>query len=411
MSTTLEPGNTRLSLPEGIQNDIDSVNASLEAEEVTTAEQTRTNVGLSTNNDKTLNKANYNPKTVSILQNTYYFSGEEARQISAFAKAVEEKAPKFSVNVEPGFLTKIKSLCAKILTFFGNKNGEVKLQKEGIAVFKELKGTLLDPQNKDFTLNFLKQNEGNQEVLKGFARVLGIQTPENINSATDLYYCLIDPQLLKTSPDIKTFLEQVVLPISKEEVLAELEKNLGKASKSMTTDFSLQNQIFKDLERNFTLTLHVDGKVLNIEVPKVREEGTLDGEIAFKALKTSIASLSGEQQKEVKEFCKNFPTQGVVRVDNQLLGGFPARINGHEVHLDVHVSERTPHVVVTTGGKEAIEVAYPGGIVTDTVTPVCKFEFDYNPENGSSSNVKLMEYSGQTISITRGSTAEGWITF
>ena len=407
-----------MSQPTGISRTPDPVTLTggidCPAEQATTKiDKPSTAVGSCTNNnEKFLSKTNYNSRTASILKNTYFFDANEARWLSAFAQAINETDRAPHVDVKPGFLTKIKSLCAKIQTFFGNKGGEIQLRKEGIAVFKELKGTLLDPQNKDFTLNFLKQNEGNQEVLKGFAKVLGMQTPENINSATELYCCLIDPQLLKTSPDIKTFLEQVVLPISKEEVQAELEKNLGKASKSMATAFSSQNQIFKDLERNYTLTLHVDDNALNVNVPKsARKEETLDGEIAFEALKTSIAFLPEEQQEKVKEFCKNFPTQGVVRVDNPLLGGFPARIDGHKIHLDVHVSERSTHVVVTTGGKEAIEVAYPGGIMTDTVTPVCKFEFDYHPEDGSSSNVKVIEYSGQTISITRGSTVEGWVTF
>ena len=90
------------------QKRIDNVDASLVVEKATIAEQSGTHAGLSTNNNRSLNKANYNPRTASILQNTYYFTGEEARQVSAFAKAVEEKAPDLSVNVEPGFLTKIK---------------------------------------------------------------------------------------------------------------------------------------------------------------------------------------------------------------------------------------------------------------------------------------------------------------
>ena len=397
------------------QKRIDNVDASLVVEKATIAEQSGTHAGLSTNNNRSLNKANYNPRTASILQNTYYFTGEEARQVSAFAKAVEEKAPDLSVNVEPGFLTKIKSLCAKILTFFGNKSGEVKLRKEGIAAFEEQKNTLLDPQNKDFTLNFLKQNEGNQEVLKGFAKVLGIQSLENIKSATELYRCLIDPQLLKASPDIKTFLEQEVWALTKEDVQTNLEKNLKNIAKNseLRTDFSEKNQIFRDLINNgFSLTIKINDKTIDIphEGKQIKSK-----EEAFSMLQDATKDLAEDERGKVYEFCKKFSCQGMFALPHPRLGGFGRVDSGRETHLEVDFSSEKPHVTVSTQGGEI--KAFCNGrynergsayqLLANITNPPLKFEFDYHSEDGHASNVNMIEYSRQTVNIVSGLTEQG----
>ena len=81
-------------------------------------------------------------RTVSILENTYHFNEGEAKQISAFAEAISSEGPKTSVDVKPGFLTKIKLLCVKILAFFRNQNKDKVLQREGLKAFEELKKAL-----------------------------------------------------------------------------------------------------------------------------------------------------------------------------------------------------------------------------------------------------------------------------
>ena len=225
-----------------------------------------------------------------------------------------------------------------------------------------------------------------------------------------LYDILIDPKLLESCPDVKTFLEQEVLPMTKEEVQNGLERNLKQPSKSKETVFSHENQIFKDLERNFTLTLQIDGKKFEIEVPKTdREEGIIDGQIAFSALNDTIESLTEDQKEKIQEFCKNFSTQGVLALPHPRIGGY-GRIDGSGTHLVVDISQESIHVCVITGGEEPVESPYAVNfcsIQTHISTPVCKFEFDYHPEDGSASDVKLSEYEGQTVKIVSGLTDQG----
>lgn len=139
-------------------------------------------------NDKHLDTSSYVAKTASVLQNTYFFNPDEARQISAFAEAVKDAEPKFYVDVKPGFLDKIKALCAKILGFFKNDSKKVQLRGDGIAVFDSLKKNLLKSKNKDFALRFIKQNAevNNEEALRGFAHVVGFKLDENRDLSTQL---------------------------------------------------------------------------------------------------------------------------------------------------------------------------------------------------------------------------------
>ena len=69
------------------------------------------------------------------------------------------------------------------------------------------------------------------------------------------------------------------------------------------------------------------------------------------------------------------------------------------------------HVITDTrGGKNNQRYCDPTGkhsVTTSIETPPCKFEFDYDSASGSSSNIQVTEYSGQTVKITSGFTSEG----
>lgn len=178
---------------------LDHVNADLTAT-VAATDAKNTSVNTHTDSNKSLKQVNSETKTISVLQNTYFFSKTEARQVSAFANAVCDMNPNLKMDVAPGFLTKIKSLCAKILKFFGNENKAVQLQKEGIEVFNDLKNTLLDPKNRDFALKFIEnqthdacdtvadfdRKQNVQNVLRGGAKILGLKeadaTPEKLEA-------------------------------------------------------------------------------------------------------------------------------------------------------------------------------------------------------------------------------------
>ena len=139
------------------------------------------------NGAKAMNGNDYIQKTASVLQNTYFFEKDEARQISAFATAVRETDLKdLCPNVKPGFLDKIKALCARILQLFKVDSKSIQLHKDGIAVFDRLKNTLLIPENKDFVLEVIKANGNNKEALKGFARVVVFEPDENLDLRTQL---------------------------------------------------------------------------------------------------------------------------------------------------------------------------------------------------------------------------------
>ena len=124
----------------------------------------------------------------------------------------------------------------------------------------------------------------------------------------------------------------------------------------------------------------------------------------------AIESLSSDKQKKVQEFCKNFSTQGVFALRQPRLGEY-GRIDGKTVRLNVNILGENVHVVLDS--LESInDCKYwhkeigTQTITAHTVTPTCKFEFDYHPEDGSSSNVKMVEYSGQTVNIIAGSTSQ-----
>ena len=136
--------------------------------------------------DISLDQVDYADRTASVLQNTYLFKKEEARQVSAFAEAIKNADPNLYVDVKSGFLDKIKALCAKILKFFGNDSKSVQLHGDGIAVFDEIKTRLLLPENRNFALQFIKANEIHADVVKGFARILGLKLNENLNLNTQL---------------------------------------------------------------------------------------------------------------------------------------------------------------------------------------------------------------------------------
>ena len=341
--------------------------------------------------EKQIGTPSYADRTASILQNTYFFTPEEARQISAFAEAVKATNPNLCPDVKSGFLDKIKALCAKILEFFGNNSKTVQLHKDGIAVFNRLRETLRMPENKNFCLGFIDRNKSNSDVLMGFSRILG-----NFDS-------LINPQLLKECPDVKSFLEQEVLPMTKEEVLAGLRANLEKPSKGSDWKdvFSQDNVICKDIDRGFIFTFHVGNRKIPINLPKV-PEGTPKEGLAYQALNESISTLPKDQQDKIREFCKNFSSQGIfTMLHPRVLGA--GRIGTQTPNFDVYISEKGIHVAVSSGAEEPINAPYSDGghgvIIAKITTLICKFEFDYHPEDGHSSNIQLTEYSGQTVSI------------
>ncbi|MGX8716925.1 MAG: hypothetical protein ACSW8C_02960 [bacterium] len=338
---------------------------------------------------KVMNSSNYDQKTVmSVLQNTYLFSENEARQIFAFATAVRKTELKdLCPNVKPGVLDKIKALCAKILEFFGNNTKTVQLHKDGIAVFNKLKNAFLSPKDREVIFKILEENKENPDVLKGFYRILGN------------FDFLINPQLLKEYPDVKAFLEQKVLPILKEEVLAGLTENLGQKASKKDSKFQPSNQIFSDLGRNFQGIFHIGNKTIEIG-PFESESGY---ELAFEKLKEEISDLPPELQEKVHEFCKGFPTQGVFALKHPRVNGY-GKIDCARPQLEVLFEDKgLVHVKVSSENGKGNQLYWDdtarNTIYPEITTPICKFEFDYHPEDGSSSNIQLTEYLGQTVTI------------
>ena len=126
------------------------------------------------------------------------------------------------------------------------------------------------------------ENQLDEAMFLFGARQVGKSTLLQERFPEAIYYdLLIDPQLLKAFPDVKTFLEQEVLPMSKEEVQEGLAKVLGacrKGRKGWTDNFSPSNQIFLDMDRNYTFTFCVDGVPLEMEEP---QRGLGNGENPF----------------------------------------------------------------------------------------------------------------------------------
>ena len=359
------------------------------------------------NGAKAMNGNDYIQKTAKVLQDTYFFKEEEARQISAFAKAVKETDPKLCPNVKPGFLDKIKALCARILQLFKVDSKSIQLHKDGIAVFNELKNAFLLPKNRELIFKILEENEKNPDVLKGFARLLGVNIPDDIDSVKKFYDFFINPQLLKKHPDVKAFLEQEVLPLTQDEVLAGLRENLEKPSKDggeWANIFAMRNVIFRDLGRKYTCTFHVGNQTieLNILDQKCPEGVESRQQYAFNVLCDAIRTLPEDQQERVREFCKNFPSQGVLALQHPRMSGW-GRIDCGRSQFEVSFkNEGLVHVEVSSKagtGKASYLNDVGSAINTEITTPGSKFEFDYHPEDGSSSNVKVLEYSGQTVSI------------
>lgn len=158
-------------------------------------------------------------------------------------------------------------------------------------------------------------------------------------------------------------------------------------------------QLFKDLGRDISCTFCVDG------VPLKEIGGSSKGvEGAYKEFEDAIKSLSEDQKKKVLEFCKDFPAQGVVFLFHPRMSGTDRQqgaISTGKIHFAVNISGENIHVITNTGREVPQVLNYVGNgiIVAKVTTPVCKFEFDYHPEDGSSSNVKVMEYSGQRVAI------------
>ena len=348
--------------------------------------------------EKQIGTPSYADRTASILQNTYFFNPDEARQISAFAEAVKATNPNLCPDVKSGFLDKIKALCAKILKLF-KVNSTIQLRDKGIAVFNELKNAFLLPENREVIFKILEENKENPDVLKGFARLLGVNISGNINSIEDYYKFFINPQLLKKCPDVKAFLEQEVLPMSKEEVQAGLRANLEKPSKK-ASNFQSDNQIFRDLGRNFKGIFYIGNKTIEIG-PFESNSGY---QLAYKKLTEEISDLPKEMQEKVYEFCKGFPAQGVFSIFNPRLSGQYGRIDCHSPRFEVSFQDNgSAHVKVYSENGKGNQLYWDdtgrNTIYPEITTPICKFEFDYHPEDGHSSNIQLTEYSGQTVSI------------
>ena len=363
---------------------------------------TTPNTGMENPPTKSLTTAFYDPKTVSTLQNIYFFSEKEVQEVSAFAKAIQEVEPKLYADVKPKFLDKIKALCAKILGFFGNGSKSVQLHGEGIAIFNEFKTYFLSPEHRDFTLKFIDENIGNPEVIKGFGRIFGLEISGDIKSSRDFYTQLMNPQLLKALPDVKKLLEQVVLPMSKEEVQALLKENLKKPSKGgkdWTDVYGPNSVIFKDMDRNFAYRFHIDGKTIEIGP----FESSSGQELAYQKFEDAIKDLPKDMQEKLREFCKNFPSQGVFAFVHPRTNG-AGRIDCGKTQFDVYFQDDVSvHVDVLVGGKKPVNVPCWDGrnrpIVAKTFTEECGIGMDYYPSDGHSSNIDVKSYSGQTVTI------------
>lgn len=200
-------------------------------------------------------QSNLSPKTVSILQNTYFFSQEEAEQITAFADGVRKLDYNAQVNINPGFLTKLKSLCAKILNFFGNQSMVHRLQQEGMDVFKELKNHLLQPGNKDFISIYIDANNNNPDALKGLALVLGIPKDLATPAGLTAYMESLSPVAI-TAP---TTHDTVV---AESEIFTQLNAELGKITQQVNKgEVPAWKQFWEKFPEAFPWDKFIDGDI------------------------------------------------------------------------------------------------------------------------------------------------------
>lgn len=250
----------------------DTINASVEVKSKNT-----TNVQKNINNIKTLND-NTNAHIQKVLTKAYRLSETDAKNIQSFTDALgqhidkqiekqstsgtaqswdggggagiledikkERNASKKlkgniakNTNITAGFFTKLKSLCAKIASFFGDNSKIEKLQSEGLAQFKELKNLLTtSTRGRAFLASFIEKNSDNKEAMAGMFKIVFGQEYKDAQSN-------VLNNILKENPDVKTKLLNLMINCNSTENQLEKAKIIKEAILSTIGEIKIDETV------------------------------------------------------------------------------------------------------------------------------------------------------------------------
>ena len=225
-----------------------------------------------------------------------------------------------NTNIKAGFFTKLKSLCARIASFFGNNSKLEKLQNEGIAQFKELKSCLTTGLvAQQFLASFIENHADDEKVMNGLVKCLGNDLKSKILDGSvriknknffskESFFNSID---LKNKQEVEGFVkawiwaDQNMVQESLEKQLKIPNKELKVINENNDKAFNKDNQIFADVARGYTFTfITEDNKQITLrEAPR---------EKLFNNIKDQFQTLqlTKAQMVKIKSFCANFSTQG-----------------------------------------------------------------------------------------------------
>lgn len=325
-------------------------------------------------------------RTVALqdqLYNMYYFSKNDAENITHFIEAFSENPNE--IKVEPTFRTKIKNLIAKIFWFFGNKDRAKNiLQQEGIRLFRDLKTEIIKNPNKTHQMIMDAEDNSIQTglfwILSPKLMALAKGDMENI------------PNLLKQNETARDLFAKEILSVTKEQLQESVSKNL-QAKGKIDPNFLANNAIFKDTERGYAISFVLgNGQKIDINPGhgmKAKDE-------IFEDLKNQLNQQPKEMSEKIKKFCRGFSSQGIFSALHPFLPWIIQFAgNTHPEFTVKFFDEGKISVSVKVRGEAEVGRDYMLTATTLLRIPTetnCEFSFDYNLEDGSGKNVQVKNF-------------------
>lgn len=296
----------------------------------------------------------------NVLQKTYHLNGTDAKNVQAFVNAldeyIDEQIKKCSntdgaetwgtggagivedikrerksseklkeniaknTNITVGFLTKLKSLCAKIASFFGDNSKLEKLQNEGLAQFNDLKKCLkVKQESQHFIESFMKANADKSDVIDGLMKIFKSEVLDIFKSEVlDGSLKIKDKNLLLKDSFVKSidvnnkkelegFAKAFLLADTQgamQAISSNLERKFFQSEKDK--QFSPKCMLFEDIARGYSCSFTIGDKNVNITAHTKNSE-------SFKTIEDVIKneSLPETARNALKDFCAKFSSQGV----------------------------------------------------------------------------------------------------
>lgn len=314
------------------------------------------------------------------LQKTYCFREESAKDICAFAEALGKNLDE--INIQPNFRMKVRSLVAKIFSFFGNTTRAKKLQQDSQKLFEEFKNEIIKNPNLP---KCLSAGQNYESKLRGLYWILA---PELMSLADGDMEKI--PGLINNNTTAKQIFEKNILSVTTEQFQESLETNLVRGDSK--SKFNQYCPICEDLDRGYAIIFRIGDKEISIN-PSHEKKGVN----SFETLQEQLKTLCEEDAEQIRNFCQIFSSQGVFANAHPYgLDMIHAEGNACPT-IEVTFSNDKVSVNVKSEGLSSKEYLLEGHLIPIPTETKCEFSFDYNIENGIGSNVQIHKFK-QTFS-------------